>query len=41
MESDELGPLPNFAELSAEQTKQEFVEERQRCNALEKDLFKA
>jgi hypothetical protein len=33
-------PLPNFGEMTADMIRVEFEGERERCNTLEKDLFK-
>ena len=33
--------LPNFENLTYEKIREEFLNERQRCEILEKDLFKS
>ena len=37
---DEELQMPDFNELTAEEIKQQFLNERYRSNVLEKDLFK-
>ena len=37
---DEELSMPNFDELTVEEIKEQFMNERQRSNMLEKDLFK-